>query len=146
MVKLNLEEITKKRNPNNPEWGKLPDWKKKVYVFKFSKGEEKFLKVGITDFREAYDRIMANHIILKQGGEQEWVKTSMYEYFDEIDIMTSAELKNAKAEKIEKIILEQWGDQDVKLPKMKGMSEFRKYNYGRLKQARAILDDARYKG
>ena len=71
MVKLNLEDITKKRNPNTKQWEKLPDWKKKVYVFKFTKGEEKFLKVGKTGYREAYDRIMANHLILKTT-DRDW--------------------------------------------------------------------------
>ena len=90
--------------------------------------------------------MIANHSIFKQGKEKDWVETTMYEYFDDIKIMVSAMLTKEKADGVEKIILKEWGDQDLKLPKMKGMSEFRKYTYPRLKQARAIIDDVRWKG
>ena len=138
--------LLEKRNPSTELWKKVPDWARKVYVFQFTKDEEKFLKVGVTDYMEAYDRVIANHSIFKQGKEQDWVETTMYEYFDDIKIMTSAMLPKDKANKLEEVILTNWGDQDLKLPKMKGMSEFRKYNYPRLRQARAIIDENRYKG
>lgn len=138
--------LLEKRNPSTKLWTKVPNWARKVYVFQFTKDEEKFLKVGVTDYMEAYDRVIANHAIFKEGKEKDWVETTMYEYFDDIKIMTSAMLPKDKANKLEEVILTNWGDQDLKLPKMKGMSEFRKYNYPRLRQAREIIDENRYKG
>lgn len=138
--------LLEKRNPTIELWAKVPNWARKVYIFLFTRGEEKFLKVGKTDYMEGYDRVLANHSIFKQGKEDAWVETSMYEHFDTIDLMTSAMLVKDKADKLEQTILKVWGDQDVKLPKMKGMSEFRKYSYDKLKQGRAIIDAARWKG
>ena len=136
--------IFEKRNSEIELWTKVPDWARKVYIFLFTRGDEKFLKVGKTDYMEGYDRVLANHAIFKQGKEDAWVETTMYEHFDTIKMMTSAMLVKEKADKLEKTILKVWGDQDVKLPKMKGMSEFRKYSYDKLKQGRAIIDDARW--
>jgi len=138
--------LLEKRNPSTELWQTVPNWARKVYVFQFTRNDEKFLKVGVTDYLEAYDRVIANHSIFKQGKEKDWVETTMYEYFDDIKIMVSAMLTKDKADGVEKIILKEWGEQDLKLPKMKGMSEFRKYTYPRLKQARAIIDDVRHKG
>ena len=138
--------LLEKRNPSTELWKKVPDWARKVYVFQFTRDGKKFLKVGVTDYMEAYDRVIFNHAIFKEGKEQDWVETTMYEYFDDIKIMASAMLTKDKANKLEEVILTNWGDQDLKLPKMKGMSEFRKYNYPRLRQARAIIDENRYKG
>lgn len=138
--------LLEKRNPSTNLWQTVPDWARKVYVFQFTRNEEKYLKVGVTDYMEAYDRVIANHSIFKQGKEKDWVETSMYEYFDDIQIMVSAMLPVDKAMKLEEVILKAWGEIDLKLPKMKGMSEFRKYSYPRLKQARAIIDENRYKG
>ena len=135
-----------KRNPTIELWTKVPDWARKVYIFLFTRGEEKFLKVGKTDYMEGYDRVLANHSIFQQGKEDAWVETTMYEHFDTIKMMTSAMLVKDKADKLEETILKVWGDQDVKLPKMKGMSEFRKYSYDKRKQGRAIIDEARWKG
>ena len=146
MEKLSIDYIIEKRSPATELWAKVPSWARKVYVFQFTKGSEKFLKVGVTDFMEAYDRVLFNHGIFKEGKEKDWVETTMYEYFDDIKIMASAMIKKETADKTEKIILKGWGDQDLKLPKMKGMSEFRKYSYARFKLARAIIDDVRWKG
>lgn len=133
-----------KRNPQTELWQRVPDWAMKIYVFLFTKGEEKFLKVGITSYMEAYDRILANHAIFKEGGEKDWVETTMVDHFDTVSIQTSAMLAKDKAKSLENVILKAWGDQDLNLPKIKGMSEFRQYNYGRLSQARAIINEHRY--
>ena len=137
--------LLEKRNTNTELWQKVPTWARKIYVFQFKKGVHTFLKVGVTDYMEAYDRIIANHAIFKQGKEEAWVKTTMFEYFDEIKIMTSAMLPQEKANKLEEIILLAWGVQDLNLPKMNGMSEIRQYTLPRLKQARAIIEESRYK-
>ena len=133
-----------KRNPNTVLWQKVPDWAMKIYVFLFEKQGERFLKVGVTSYMEAYDRILANHAIFKEGKEKDWVKTTMVDHFDSVAIQTSAMLPKDKALALESVILNAWGEQDVKLPKLKGMSEFRKYDFKKLSQARAIINENRY--
>jgi|TARA_B110000908_G_C10195849_1_gene422835 hypothetical protein len=134
-----------KRNPNTKLWQTVPDWAMKVYVFLFTKGKEKFLKVGVTSYMEAYDRILFNHAIFHEGGEKDWVTTTMVDHFDTVSIQTSAMLPKDKAKALESTILKTWGDQDLDLPKIKGMSEFREYNYERLRQARDIIQENRFK-
>ena len=68
----------------------------------------------------------------------------MIDYFDSVSIQTSAMLPKKKAYDLEQIILEAWGPQDLQLPKMKGMSEFRAYHFSKLSQARAIINENRY--
>ena len=68
----------------------------------------------------------------------------MVDYFDSVSIQTSAMLPKSKALALEQTILSAWGPQDLQLPKMKGMSEFRSYHFSKLSQARAIINENRY--
>lgn len=147
-----MSVILDKRNPNIPLYEKVPDWAGKIYLMTFKKNtgdqELKVIKVGLTSFKDAYDRLLFNDEIFQKGKEAEWVEDSMIGYFGEDDtvVNASAMLPMKKVKDLEKQILEAWGDQDLKLPKINGMSEMRKYTNQRFAIAKNIIEKNRHVG
>ena len=142
------KSIFDKRNPNTLIYTKVPSWAAKLYLMTFKKRMEdqvlEVIKVGLTTFTETYDRIIYNHEVFKEGKEEGWVEDSMYGYFDEVVVNASAMLPKAKVKELEKQILKAWGDQDLTIPKINGMSEMRKYSNQRFAIAKNIIEKNRY--
>ena len=148
-MKLDYKILLEKRNDDFEIYEHLPNWLRKVYIFRFEKVIEgvnkKFIKVGKTDFKEVHDRLIFNHHAFVEGIDK-WVDTSMFEYFDELIILSSVQLKTTIADKLEKDILRAWGGKsDVKLPKLGGMSEIFSWTKQRETIAREAFEKKRYK-
>ena len=139
--------LIENRNSQIPMWKKVKYKYRKIYLFSFEKLIEdqtvNFLKIGVTDYYEAWDRILANQAAFKQGLD-DWVETSMYEYFDKVSICASAMVAKDIANKIEKDIKKAWGDDEFKLPKMNGMSEIKIYSDQRYAIAKSLIEKHRY--
>jgi hypothetical protein len=139
--------LIENRNSQIPMWKKVKYKYRKIYLFSFEKLIEdqtvNFLKIGVTDYYEAWDRILANQAAFKQGLD-DWVETSMYEYFDKVSICASAMVAKDIANKIEKDIKKAWGDDEFKLPKMNGMSEIKIYSDQRYAIAKLLIEKHRY--
>lgn len=145
---VNLDKtLMENRNPDIPMWKKVKNKYRKIYLFSFEKLIEdqtvNFLKIGVTDYYEAWDRILANQAAFKQGLDV-WVETSMYEYFDKVSICASAMVTKGIANKIEEDIKKAWGDDEFKLPKMNGMSEIKIYSDQRYAIAKSLIEKNRY--
>ena len=145
---VNLDKtLIENRNPDIPMWKKVNKKYRKIYLFSFEKLIEdetiNFLKIGVTDFYEAWDRILANQAAFKQGLD-DWVETSMYEYFDKVSICASAMVKVDIANKVEKEILKAWGNDEFKFPKFNGMSEIKLYSDQRYAIAKSLIEKNRY--
>jgi hypothetical protein len=146
---VNLDQsLLDKRNKNIPLYSKVPNWASKLYLMTFKKnigGEVmEVIKVGMTDFEETYDRIIYNHQVFKEGKEAKWVEDTMYGYFDEVLVNSSAMLPSGKVRELEKQILHAWGVQDLEIPNIVGMSEMRKYTKQRFAIAKNIIEKNRY--
>ncbi len=142
------QTLFNKRNPDTPLYEKVPSWAAKLYLMTFKKRIDgqmlEVIKVGLTTFTETYDRIIYNHQVFKEGKEEVWVEDSMYGYFDEVVVNASAMLPKNKVKELEKQILKAWGDQDLIIPKINGMSEMRKYTNQRFAIAKNIIEKNRY--
>jgi|AntAceMinimDraft_11_1070367.scaffolds.fasta_scaffold00689_18 hypothetical protein len=140
--------LLQKRNSQIELWKKVPLWASKIYLMTFRKYFEEYtlevVKIGQTAFYETYDRILYNHAIFKEGKEKEYIKDTMFGYYDEIKVNTSAMLPSGKVDDIEKEVLRLWGPQDLEIPKMNGMSEMRKYSKERYAIASLIIEKNRY--
>ena len=135
------------RRPNAELLEKVPEWAHRLYLVTFRRTvdgiEESFIKVGVTTYTEVWDRILQAHQAFIEGRDN-WVLTSMYEYFHNGSVVASTQLPTDKAKNLEKEILEKWGPQDLELPKMNGMSEIRKYTPQRYAVAKNLIQKNRY--
>jgi len=113
-----------------------PD-KRKVYVRYFVKNGKRFIKVGITSFKDAEERVRANK---RYDHRISWV-----DYFDDTKIIKSVKCQNQiHAESVEKAILEAWGPKDVNFPvNFSGIREFRAYTGERAAEAIKLVEIAR---
>ena len=144
------KSLIDKRNPDIPMFEKVPDWAAKLYLMTFKKnvGDQvlEVIKVGLTTFKDTYDRLLFNHQVFLEGKEAKWIEDTMFNYFDELVVNASAMLPLNKVKDLEKQILSAWGDQDLELPKINGMSEMRKYTNQRFAIAKSIIEKNRYVG
>lgn len=135
------------RRPSTKFLEKVPEWAHRVYLVTFKRTidgvEESYIKIGITSYTEVLDRILIAHQAFLKGIDN-WVLTSMYEYFHSGTVIASVQLPTGKARELEKKVLEIWGPQDLNLPKMNGMSEIRKYTPQRYAIAKNLIQKNRY--
>lgn len=135
------------RRPDTKFLEKIPEWAQRVYLVTFRRTvdgvEESYIKIGITSYTEVLDRILIAHQAFLEGRDN-WVLTSMYEYFHSGSVIASAQLPTDKARELEKEVLEKWGPQDLDLPKMNGMSEIRRYTPQRYAIAKNLIQKNRY--
>jgi hypothetical protein len=113
-----------------------PD-KRKVYLRYFYKDGKKFIKVGITRYRDAEERVTANS---KYDKRVTWL-----EYFDDSGIITSVVCPSeVHAEIVEESVLRTWGPKDVNFPvNFSGIQEFRYYSEQRATDAKKQIQLAR---
>jgi hypothetical protein len=130
---------------------KVSSFLKKLYLVVFEKeidGKvEKFIKVGTTDYKEFLDRFIFNHHAFTKGFD-DWVKTSMYLYFDTLMPHASVQNKKEIIDTGEQDILKAWRKYGppADLPKMSGMSEIFPYTKQRAQIARDWIDKNRWNG
>jgi len=130
---------------------KVSSFLKKLYLVVFEKeidGKvEKFIKVGTTDYKEFLDRFIFNHHAFTKGLD-DWVKTSMYLYFDTLMPHASVQNKKEIIDTGEQDILKAWRKYGppADLPKMSGMSEIFPYTKQRAQIARDWINKNRWNG
>jgi hypothetical protein len=111
--------------------------KRKVYLRYFYKDGKKFIKVGITSYKDAEERVAANS---KYDKRVPWA-----DYFDDSQIISSVVCPSeTHAEIVEESILKAWGSKDVHFPvNFSGIREFRYYTEQRAAEARKQIELAR---
>lgn len=147
IMSLGLQPLLEHRYPNIPLYDKVEAWLGKVYLDYFWKDGIKYLKIGFTQFKETVDRKIYSHQAFVKGWD-DWVETSMYEYFDKYKPAKSIQNKKEIAEKCEEDIKIAFNrvSKPAKLPKMSGMSEIYVWTKQLDTIARQLMDKNQYKG
>ena len=146
-MSLGIDSLLEQRYPNIPLYARVDNWLGKVYLDYFWKDKVKYLKIGFTQYKETVDRkIKAHEAYVK--GEDKWVETSMYEYFDKYKPAKSIQNKVGIAEQCENDIKKAFNSisKPAKLPKMNGMSEIYVWTKQLDTIARQLMDKNQYKG
>jgi|TARA_B100001758_G_C18288092_1_gene545425 hypothetical protein len=107
----------------NKYYNKLPDGKWKVYIQLFTKKDSKqrlYLKPGITEFWDGDARMYFNNLTEED---------SFIKHFDTKVMWSKIFPSKAEAEKVEKELLEYFGDKVDMGFKTGGYSEVREYNH-----------------
>tara|TARA_R110000796_G_scaffold73157_2_gene164783 strand:- start:300 stop:686 length:387 start_codon:yes stop_codon:yes gene_type:complete len=113
----------------------------KVYMLYLVKEGKKYLKVGLTKFKDVNMRIGYNEEKdLELSGRMPWK-----DFFDEVKVSKSVTLPTEEAAKrLEAMILENWGERDIFFEEnMSGISEMRKYSPEKFQLAKTIIDNNR---
>ena len=147
IMALEIDDLLKLRYKNTPLFEEVEGWLGKVYLNYFKKDGVRYIKIGKTKYVETIDRIIRNHQAYKKGWD-DWVETSMWEYFDEVKSAKSVQNRAPIVEKCEKDILKAWNkwSSPADLPKINGMSEIFVYTKQLDAIARKYMEKIRYNG
>ena len=128
-----------------PLYETVQDWLGKVYLNYFMKDGTRYIKIGTTQYKETVDRVIRNHQAYLEKWDN-WVETSMFEYFDEYTPGKSIQNKKEIVEKCEKDILKAWNSvsKPADIPKMNGMSEIFVYTKQLDTIARQLMDKNKF--